>query len=553
MRIRAGLTPQALDSVAAAKRGGIAAKAKAIFTETAPIIKGISPDAAPNRLRAASSDLHDILAGLSPARTDNASLAPNSRVPGSPSNGKTVARRELRRGGTNAQAVSETNVPAPEAPQTSEEALDKEAAKPIQHRLWFKIMAGLVMGIGVGLLLGPDLSLLSPGTTAIAVKALAFPGKIFLSLIGMVAVPLVFSSITQAIGGSKNFQQLKALGLRAAIYFTTTTVVATIIGVAVATLIQPGTFFPAASVATATAITPAAQGTLPGLVDTILGLIPSNPVAAFVSGNMLQLVFFAIVMGVALASMKPWQSKPLLDLMDSTQRVCMTVVKWAMKLAPYAVFGLIAKVCAEVGASALLGMGIYMGTVVLGLAGVLAFYCLLVSVIGKKNPFRFLSAVRDPLLLAFSTSSSAAAMPVSIKTAKEKLGVRPFIADLLVPVGATINMDGTALYQVVATIFLAQVYGIQLSLGALALLIATTVGASIGTPGTPGVGMVILSMVLGTVGIPMEGIALLLGVDRILDMTRSAVNVSGDLTATVVMDKLLGRKAEQLDKPAKTE
>ena len=187
-------------------------------------------------------------------------------------------------------------------------------------------------------------------------------------------------------------------------------------------------------------------------------------------------------------------------------------------------------------------MGIYVGTVLLGLLILMCLYLLIVWFISRRSPWQFLSAVRDVQLLAFSTSSSAAVMPVSIKTAEEKLGVRSSISQFLIPLGATINMDGTALYQGVATIFLAQVFGVDLGVSGLLLVIVTAVGASIGSPGTPGVGIVILATVLDSVGIPLSGIALIIGVDRILDMSRTAVNVTGDLTACTVMDRWVGGK-----------
>jgi Na+/H+-dicarboxylate symporter len=182
------------------------------------------------------------------------------------------------------------------------------------------------------------------------------------------------------------------------------------------------------------------------------------------------------------------------------------------------------------------------GTVLLGLFVLLLFYMLLVALLGKKNPFDFLKKIREVQLLAFSTSSSAAVMPLSMKTAEEKLEIRPSIAQFLIPFGATINMDGTALYQGAATAFLAQVYGVDLGVTALLLIVVTAVGASIGTPATPGVGIVILATVLRSAGIPASGVALIIGVDRILDMSRTTLNVTGDLTACAVMDRIVGGK-----------
>lgn len=257
-----------------------------------------------------------------------------------------------------------------------------------------------------------------------------------------------------------------------------------------------------------------------------------------------------MIVGIALVLMAPDRSRPLLEVLGSLQEVCMTIVRVAMRLAPVAVFGLLAQITTRIGLDALLGMAVYVGTVVLGLFLILLLYLLLILVFTKRSPLSFLAASREVLLLAFSTSSSAAVMPLSIKTATEKLGVRPSIAQFVIPLGATINMNGTALYQGVATMFLAQVFGVDIPLGGLLLLVLVAVGASIGSPATPGVGIVILAMVLESVGVPSTGIALLLGVDRILDMSRTSINVCGDLVATTLMDRWVGGEATAREEQA---
>jgi Na+/H+-dicarboxylate symporter len=221
----------------------------------------------------------------------------------------------------------------------------------------------------------------------------------------------------------------------------------------------------------------------------------------------------------------------------------MTVVRWAMWLAPFAVFGLLAQLTTKIGLNALLGMAVYVGTVLLGLLLLMLGYLVLLFVFARQHPLAFLRSAREVLLLAFSTSSSAAVMPLSIKTVEDKMGVRPSVSQFVIPLGATINMNGTALYQGVAAIFLAQVFGIDISTGGMLLIIVTAVGASIGSPATPGVGIVILALVLDSVGIPTAGIALIMGVDRILDMSRTAINVCGDLTACVLMNRWVSDEA----------
>lgn len=220
----------------------------------------------------------------------------------------------------------------------------------------------------------------------------------------------------------------------------------------------------------------------------------------------------------------------------------MKIVEWAMKLAPYAVFGLICNITIKIGFQAISSMFMYILTVLFGLVLLLGFYLIIVYFSSKMKPFEFLGKIKEVQLMAFSTSSSAAVMPLSIKTAENNLEIPPTISKFVIPLGATINMDGTALYQVSAAIFLTQLFGIELSFFELIVLAITTVGASIGTPSTPGVGIVILATILQSIGVPLEGIALILGVDRILDMCRTTINVTGDLTASLFIKRVLGIK-----------
>ena len=273
------------------------------------------------------------------------------------------------------------------------------------------------------------------------------------------------------------------------------------------------------------------------LARRVVALIPT--VQSLLQEDMLAFVILALFYGIALVTIPQSVAKPLLDLMIALQEVAMKVVSWAMKLAPYAFFGLLCEIMISVGLDAITGMAAYLGTVLLGLALLLAFYLVLVLIFGRMSPVKFMRSTREALLLAFSTSSSAAVIPLSLEIADDKLGIAPPVSKFVVPLGATINMGGTALYQVCAAVFLTQVFGVELSLGALATLIATTVGASIGSPSTPGVGIVILATILQGIGIPPAGIALIIGVDRILDMSRTAINVAGDLTGCVIMNQWL--------------
>ena len=425
----------------------------------------------------------------------------------------------------------------------------------MKGRLWLKVLIGMFLGVAIGMLIGPTTGWLEPKVATTIGNWLALPGQLFLTLIQMIVMPLIFASVVKGLTASESFEQLRKMGIAVVIYFVITTTVAIIIGLVVAQLINPGSFVDASSLKAsipASAISATqSQAVVPNLSDLpqkLITLLPTNPLTSMVEGQMLQVVLFAMVMGVALVMMNVKQSKPLLDLMDSLQEVCMTVVGWAMRLAPIAVFGLMAQLTTKIGLNALLGMGVYVGTVLLGLVILLFIYLLIIYISTRESPFTFLRDIRDVMLLAFSTSSSAAVMPLSIKTAEENLKVHPSVSQFVIPLGATINMNGTALYQGVATMFLAQVFGVDLGMSALLLVVVTAVGASIGSPGTPGVGIVILAMVLDTVGIPSAGIVLIMGVDRILDMSRTAVNVAGDLVAAKLMNRWMV-KTEFLEIP----
>ncbi len=258
---------------------------------------------------------------------------------------------------------------------------------------------------------------------------------------------------------------------------------------------------------------------------------------------MLQVVVGAAVFGAALLMLPGEKARPILDIMGSIQAACMVVVGWVMRFAPLAVFGLVAEITMRVGLGAIVGMAAYVGTVLLGLLLLLILYVALVVVFAGMRPLRFLGAIREVMLLAFSTSSSAAVMPLSLRTAEEQLHVPSGISRFVVPLGTTINMAGTALYQGVAAIFLAQVFGVEIGLAGVVLITLTAVGAAVGSPGTPGVGIVILATILASVGIPASGVALIIGVDRLLDMARTSVNVTGDLATCVIMKRWLARAA----------
>lgn len=407
-------------------------------------------------------------------------------------------------------------------------------------RTWLKVLIGMVLGLGVGLLLGPTAGLVRPGVSKVIVEWLALPGQAFLSLLQMLIVPLVVASVIRGLAASASLEQLRRMGPRLGLWFVFTSSVSVTLGLGAGLLVRPGRFVPRPEGSEDVVVDAAAAPTVANMPETILSLLPDNPLGSMVEGQMLQVVIFSLIVGVALLIMKPAAARPVLELLGSVQDVCTTVMSFAMRLAPLAVFGLLARLTASTGLGALVGVGVYVLTVLGALLVLLVFYLIAAFFVGGKRPGEFLSAIRQAQLLAFSASSAAAVLPVSLEVAEQELKVRPSVARLVLPLGATANMDGTAVYQGVATVFLAQVFGVDLSIGAMAAVVATAVGASLGSPSTPGAGIALLAMVLEQVGIPASGIALIIGVDRLVDMSRSALNCTGDLTAALVIDRWTG-------------
>lgn len=421
----------------------------------------------------------------------------------------------------------------------------------IRGRLWLKVLIALVLGVIAGILLGPDLGFVSPNTVKTITAWLALPGQVFLAVIQMIVVPLVVASIVRGLAANNNPAAIKKNGLMALGFIVLSTAIAAAVGIALALNIQPGQFVDAsvlAEVGEAPIATAAVQGfpAISELPDKMSALIPKNPLASMASGEMLQVILFAALLGAAMLSIPAKQSRPLFDLLGALQEVSLRIVSWAMLLAPIAVFGLITRLVANLGIDVLTGMAVYVATVLIGLLIVASLYFIVAKFTVTQSFGQFFGHVRELLLLAFSTSSSAAVMPISLQVVEDKLRVNPEVARFLIPLGATINMTGTAMYQGVATVFLAQVFNVDLSLSSYLYIVTMSVAASIGSPATPGAGIIILSMVLEGVGIPAAGIALILGVDRILDMCRTSVNVLGDVVACTTVNYFTGN-TEVLD------
>lgn len=414
----------------------------------------------------------------------------------------------------------------------------------VKKKLWAQVLVALFLGLIVGLVLGPEAGLVDKGTAELITDWLSIPANLFLKIIQMIIVPLIFASIIRGLTSSGSMEDLQKLGLGAALYFIATTAIALTIGILVVTAIEPGNLIDGSLIRESFDLeemetVEQSDLTVSDIPQSIIGVIPSNPIASFMSGEMLSIIIFALIIGVSMISLPKESSKPILDLLESIQKITMKIVSWAMRLAPFAAFGLIAGITSKLGLSALVGLGGYMITVVIGLFSMMIIYIIIIKFFAKRPISSTFSMMRDPQLLAFSTSSSAAVMPLSIKTAEEKMKVKPKVSQFIIPLGATINMDGTALYQIVAVFFLAQLFNIDLGFTTILLISLTALAASIGAPSAPGTGIVILSTILIAAGIPPVGVVLLLGVDRILDMIRTMINVTGDLTASLFFDKRL--------------
>ena len=412
----------------------------------------------------------------------------------------------------------------------------------IKNKLWAQVLVALFVGLLVGLALGPETGWVEKETAEVITSWLSIPANLFLKIIQMIIVPLIFASIIRGLTSSGSIEQLQKLGLGAAVYFVITTAIALTIGIVIATSIEPGNFIDSELIRESFGIEDVEPVenydlSIQDIPQSIVGLVPSNPLSSFMSGEMLSIIIFALIVGVAMITLPSKSSRPILDLLESIQEFTMKVVSWAMRLAPFAAFGLMAGIVSKIGLSALTGLGAYMATVVVGLFVMMIVYIIIIKFFAKRPLSSTLAIIKEPQLLAFSTSSSAATMPVSIKTAEEKLKVKPKVSQFIIPLGATINMDGTAMYQIIAVFFLAQLFDVNLSFTTIILIALTSLAASIGAPSAPGTGIVILSTILIAAGVPAVGVVLLLGVDRILDMTRTMVNVTGDLTACMFFDK----------------
>ncbi len=406
-----------------------------------------------------------------------------------------------------------------------------------------KILLGLLLGAGFGIVANRW------GWHDFVVDYVKPVGTAFVKLITMVVIPLVFASLLVGTASLNDIRKLGRIGIRTAGYYLTTTVIAISIGLILANALKPGASLPEETKAqlleSGTQNMSAQVEKMlekPTLKDTLLGIIPGNPIKAFAEGKMLQVIFFALLMGVCLTLIPDARSGPVIAFFEGLNETMIQMVHVIMKIAPYAVFALIAAVTANFGSHILVVLLKYALVVLLGLGlHVCVVYSMAIKMLTRTKVRAFFKGIRPAQLIAFSSGSSSATLPITMECAEENLGVPREISSFALPLGATINMDGTALYQGVAAVFIAQVYGMDLSLGQQLTVVLTATLASIGAAGTPGAGMATLVIVLTSIGVPVEGIGLILGMDRLLDMCRTVVNVTGDASCAMVVAALDGR------------
>ena len=358
-------------------------------------------------------------------------------------------------------------------------------------------------------------------------------GRIFIALLKMLVVPLVFVSLVCGAASLGDTGSVGRLGGKTIGLYLVTTAVAVSLAMLIALTTDPGLGGESASgMASASTFEPK---TAPSVKDTFVNVVPSNPIAAMADGKMLQVILFALLFGLALSKAGASGEK-LRGFFSDLNDVMMRLISMIIALTPIGVFCLMTQLGATLGLAEIAKVAMYFATIVIALlVHASLVYPLLLKTLTGLNPLVFLRKMREALLVAFSTSSSGATLPVTLRTVEHKLGVQNNVASFAVPLGATINMDGTAIMQGVATVFIAQFYGIDLGLSALLTVVLTATLASIGTAAVPGVGLITLTLVLDQVGLPVEGIVLIIGVDRLLDMLRTAVNVTGDATVATIV------------------
>jgi len=386
-------------------------------------------------------------------------------------------------------------------------------------KLWKQILIALVAGLAVGMIFGPSAGVIKP------------VGTLFINAIKMLIVPLIFISLVCGMTSMHDMTKMGRIGLKTIAIYLATTAVAITIGLALGTIMQPGVGV-GLEAAKAVEVKEA-----PSLIDVVVNLVPTNPVAAMAEGNILQIIVFAILIGLAIV-LAGESGKRIKDIFDALAEVIYKLTAIVISFAPYGVFALMAWVAGTYGLDVLLPLGSVILAVYIGcIIHALVVYGGLLTFLARLNPIRYFQGIAEAQAVAFTTTSSSGTLPVTMSCAQKNLGVSKSVSSFVLPLGATINMDGTALYQGVCALFVAQAFGVELGVGQYVTIIITATLASIGTAGVPGAGLIMLSLVLTSVGLPLEGVAIIAGIDRILDMARTALNVTGDGMVAVLVAK----------------
>ena len=388
-----------------------------------------------------------------------------------------------------------------------------------------KIFIALVLSVVVGLIAGEEaLPFINWWIAPI--------GTMFINLIKMVIVPIVFTSLVVGMTSLGDIDKLGRIGVKTLALYLVTTAIAIVIGFGVAAIFHPGIGLTVPGDATVSV------KEAPSIMQVLVAMIPTSPVNAMAKADILPIIIFALFVGVGILKVGGERAGVLIKFFDAAAEVCYKIIGMVMEFAPIGVFALLLPVVAKNGPAVLLPLLSVIGCVAIGsVIHAVAVYSMLARVWGGLSPITFFRGMSEAMLIAFTTCSSAATLPINMKNCEEKLGASREVASFVLPLGATINMDGTALYMGVCSLFIANVFGVDLTAGQMMMIVLTGTLASIGTAGVPGAGLIMLAMVLQSVGLPIEGLALVAGIDRILDMFRTCLNITGDAAVTVVMDR----------------
>lgn len=392
-----------------------------------------------------------------------------------------------------------------------------------------KILIGLGLGAAVGLLVGPDAVFLKP------------IGQIFISLINMIIVLLILSSMTVGITAIHDPKKLGRVGIKTLILYLITTAVAIVIGISFAKIFEPGTSLPLRLPEPIEIIQ------TPSITEMLYSIVPSNPIQALAEGNVLQIIVFSVFLGLAI-NFAGERGKPLLKVLDSLAEVMYRLTSIVMEFSPIGVFAIMAWVAGTFGSAVLLPLLKFLALYYFAcLVHIVIVFLPMLKWMAKVNPIEFFKGMKEAIIMAFSTCSSSATLPISMKCAEENLGISKNITSFVLPLGSTINMNGAALYQGMAAVFIAQAYGLELNLFALTTLVITAILSSIGAAGIPGSGFIMLSVVFTSVGIPIEGLALLAGIDRVREMISTVLNILGDAVCAMVVAKQEAKRPETIE------